>query len=76
MRDEIRLAREQREQQQLESVGSNEKQSVEEGSAATPKNGGTASAVAANNTAEAMLLSDGTYRKDITRSVTRKRTTA
>ena len=39
-RDESRLAREQREQQQLESVGSNEKQSVDEGSAATPKNGG------------------------------------
>src|SRR5258708_37475733 len=36
-RDASRLAREQREQQQLESVGSNEKQSVDEGSAATPK---------------------------------------
>src|SRR5260370_23628133 len=38
IRDESRLAREQREQQQLESVGSNEKQSVDGGSAATPKN--------------------------------------
>ncbi len=37
IRDQSRLAREQREQQQLESVGSNEKQSVDEGSAATPK---------------------------------------
>ncbi len=40
IRDESRLAREQREQQQLESVGSNEKPRVDEGSAATPKNGG------------------------------------
>src|SRR5258708_37020318 len=39
IRDESPLAREQREQQQLESVGSNEKQSVDEGSAATSKNG-------------------------------------